>query len=353
MIDLAHAAITEALVQNLLDDADAPGAVVALSVDGEVWSAGIGHCDLARTTPIAADTPFALYSITKSIIATIVLRMVEDKSFALDDPIQDLVPGFPIETPISIRQVLNHTGGLPDYGGLPEYHAALRAHPDAPWTSAEFLGKTLGRELLYMPGHGWRYSNIGYMLLRMILESETGLTLGQVVRQYLTFPFGIGQITIAATLDDMADLAPGYSTALGEDGVVDNVIPRYHPGWVAHGLARSPAPDVARFLDLLFNGDLMEPPLLNQMLMAVPVTTTHPWMSSPSYALGLMMDPTSEYGPVAGHTGGGPGYSTAAYHFPHVNGHHVSSVAFVNRDGNDLATDIVFAMVQRFAASHQ
>jgi D-alanyl-D-alanine carboxypeptidase len=70
---------------------------------------------------------------------------------------------------------------------------------------------------------------------------------------------------------------------------------------------------------------------------------------TPSYGLGLMVDPASRFGCVAGHTGGGPGYSTAAYHFPDVTGHRVTSVAFANRDGTDIATDIVFSMAGRIA----
>lgn len=80
----------------------------------------------------------------------------------------------------------------------------------------------------------------------------------------------------------------------------------------------------------------------------MPVRHTHPWMGKPSYGFGLMIDPFNRFGVVAGHTGGGPGYSAAAYHFPKVEGHSVTSVALVNRDGSDLATDIVFSIVERF-----
>jgi D-alanyl-D-alanine carboxypeptidase len=72
-------------------------------------------------------------------------------------------------------------------------------------------------------------------------------------------------------------------------------------------------------------------------------------MVKPSYGLGLMMDPGSRFGIVAGHTGGGPGYSTAAYLFPDVQGHRVTCVALVNRDGNDVATDIAFSIAARLA----
>jgi D-alanyl-D-alanine carboxypeptidase len=87
------------------------------------------------------------------------------------------------------------------------------------------------------------------------------------------------------------------------------------------------------------------------MLTPVAVGTTHPWMKEPSYGLGLMLDPANRYGVVAGHTGGGPGYSTAAYYFPEVSGHRVTSVALVNRDGGDLATQIAFSMADGIAGA--
>jgi D-alanyl-D-alanine carboxypeptidase len=349
MEDLARTAKIDSLIQEQLDAAGAPGAAIALSLDGDVWSAGVGHTDLERCTPMPAGARFSIYSITKTIIATILVRLVEDRALTLDDPIQDFLLELPIETPVSIRQVLNHTGGFPDYGGLPEYHAAVREHPGEPWSPADFLAHTLGDDLEYMPGHGWRYSNLGYMLLRQVLEDEAGFPFKAVVRHYLTLPFGLHDIVVVDSLEDVAVLTPGFSTTLDGGETVANVAHRYAPGWVAHGLASSTAADLARFFDLLFAESLWEPPLLNEMLMPVPVTTTHPWMKSPSYGLGLMMDPANRFGKVAGHTGGGPGYSTAAYHFPDVHGHRLSSVALVNRDGSDVATDIVFSMVERIA----
>lgn len=349
--ELAERAGLEALASERLKAAGAPGAVVALSVDGEPWSVGIGHVDLEGREGIAPDAQFGLYSITKTVIATMILRLIEGRdSIVLDDTLQAYFPSLPIETPVPIRHVLNHTGGLSNYGHLPEYHEAVRAHPDTPWSDDEFLERTIATELLFLPGHGWRYSNIGYLLLRQLLEQETGTSFPNIVRSYLGQPFGLESFAGAATLEDMRELAPGYGTTLSEDDTVKNVIPRYHPGWVSHGLVTSNAADLATFLDLLFEpGRLVKPSLLEQMLIGAPVAETHNWMVNPAYGLGLMMDIANRFGVVAGHTGGGPGYSTAAYHFPDVGGRRVSSVALVNRDGSDVATDIAFAMVERLA----
>jgi len=351
MEGLARAAGIEGLVQETIAAACAPGATVALSVDGEIWSMGVGLADAVRGEPLRADALFGTYSITKMIIATIVLSMAEDRVLALDDPINDSLPEFPFDTPVAIRQLLNHTGGMPDYGDDVAYREAVRNHPETPWTAAEFLQRTLGKDLLYMPGHGWRYSNIGYLLLRLMLERETGLTFPQVIRHYLALPAGLDALAAIDSLAGSMALTPGYGGVANGDGGLVNVIARYHPGWVAHGLATATALELARFFDLLFGGDLLGAESLDEMTTPVPVTTSHPWMTKPSYGLGLMMDPANRFGVVAGHTGGGPGYSTAAYRFPDVHGHRITSVALVNRDGSDTATDIVFSMVARLAAA--
>lgn len=347
--ELVYTAGIDGLVQDLLISAGAPGSAVALAIDGEPWSAGIGYATRDGSQPLDASARFSAYSITKTVIATIVMRLVEDGALSLDDPIDAHLPQLPIDTPVSIRQILNHIGGLPDYGGLAGYHDAVRDHPESPWTSDQFLEWTLANGLLFEPGNGWRYSNIGYMLLRLMIERITRRSFREAVRDYLAQPFGLRELTVIDSLHDVVALTPGYSATIPGDGAVENVIARYHPGWVSHGLVVATAPELARFVEMLFGGGIVEQNSLTAMLTAERVPDTHPWMTTPSYGLGLMIDLSNRFGLVAGHTGGGPGYSTAAYHFPDVGGHRVTSVALVNRDGSDIATDIAFSMVERIA----
>lgn len=346
----ASLAELEPLVQERLAAAGAPGAAIAIAIDGEATTAGFGHADLDRTVPMPADAVCSAYSITKTILAAMVMRLVDEKALGLDDPVQKYLPGLPVATPVGIRQLLNHTGGMPDYGGLAAYHEAVRAHPGEPWSEAEFLANTLGDELLFMPGHGWRYSNIGYLLLRLMLEREVGLRFAPLVRHVVAGPLGLNALRGVASLADMAGVAPGYSSYLAADETLAEVTRLYHPGWVAHGLVVSTAIDLARFLDGLLAGTLFfDQSLVGEMLLEAPVDETHRWMVKPAYGLGLMIDPASRFGTVAGHTGGGPGFSTAAYRFPDLAGHAVTIVALVNRDGGDTGTDIVFTLANHLA----
>ena len=143
---------------------------------------------------------------------------------------------------MTIRQLLGHTAGIPDYGGLPEYAAAVRATPETPWSGAEFLARTLPSGLRFAPGTSWAYSNIGFLLIRQLLERVTGEPLAALLDRALFAPLGLQRTTVAATLADAATLTPGWSTYLDPTGDLADVTPRYHPGWVSHGVVTATAP---------------------------------------------------------------------------------------------------------------
>jgi D-alanyl-D-alanine carboxypeptidase len=338
------------VVGSLLDGAGAPGAAVALVVDGEpVLVDGIGSRDLGRAEPLGADERFYLYSVTKTLLAVAALRLVEEERLDLDGPIQATLPEVPLRQPVTVRQLLNHTGGLPDYAATREYADDLRADPGAPWTADEFLARTLWQGLRFPPGHGWAYSNIGYLLVRQAIERVARRSLREALSDLIFEPLGLRRTAVAETLDDTRCLAPGYTAELDRDGRLHDVSRRYHPGWVSHGVVSSSAPEVAQILEALFAGRLLGPALLAEMLEAVAVPGTHPMIAKPGYGLGLMVDLGSVGGRVAGHGGEGPGYSTAAFHFPTAAGHRLTSVALANRGRHDLGLGIAFALARAYA----
>lgn len=337
-------------VQQVLRDAATPGAAVALVANGQaLLEAGVGARDLARTTPLDADAQFYVFSVTKSLLATAALQLVEQGHIALDASVQSYLPALPLATPVTVRQLLRHTGGVPDYSELRAYFEAVKAHPAEPWTPAEFLERTLPRGLKFAPGQGWGYSNIGFLMVRLLLERVTNSPLREVLREGIFAPLGLQRTFVAESLADARTLTPGYSAFFSHDGALADVAPVYHPGWVSHGVVISTAPELARIVEALFAGRLVHPDLIETMLDPVLVPGEHPLFGQPAYGLGLMLDPRSPYGPVAGHGGGGPGYSAAALHFPHVGGQRLVSVALTNRDQDDLGLRIALALTHALA----
>jgi len=337
-------------VADALRTGEAPGAAVALVADGQpVLTAGVGHRDLGRHRPLDVGARFYAYSITKVFLAVALLRLVEQGRLALDDPIQAILPEVSLVEPVTVRQLLNHTGGLPDYGALPKYRRDVRSNPAMPWTPDEFLAHSLQRGARFLPGQGWAYSNIGFLLVRRAIARITQRSLHDTLVELVFRPAGLWQTLVAESLEDAQRLTPGYSTQLDGDEALRDVTRRYHPGWVSHGVAISTAADLARAIEALFGGQLLAPGSLAAMLEAVLVPAEHPPFVQPGYGLGLMVDLGSSYGRVAGHAGGGPGYSTAAFHFPDVAGRRLTSVALVNRDQPDLGPAIAFTLVTTYA----
>jgi D-alanyl-D-alanine carboxypeptidase len=339
------------VVEQELRKRDIPGGTVALFVDGRpILVEGVGYADLNLSQGLTGDAQFYLYSITKTILATAVLRLAEQGQLSLGDHVQRYLPDIPLPSQLTVRQILQHSGGLPDYGGLKAYSADLKSDPRRPWTDEAFLSRALSQGFVFQPGKGWAYSNIGYLLVRLLLERVSQRTLPVVLDNLVFRPIGLRQTFVAKSLADAAKLTPGYSSELETDNELHDVTQRYDPRWVSHGVVISTASDLALTFEALFTGALLAPESLDSMMDAVVVPGKHPPFVQPAYGLGLMIDCRSPFGMVVGHGGGGPGYSTAAFHYSDVGGHPVTAVALVNRDQPGAGTDIVFALVQAHAS---
>lgn len=340
-------------VEAMLGDAGPPGVAVALMIDGQPWASAIGYRDLARTQPLAAESLLYIYSVTKTMLAVATLDLVARGDVTLDQPVGSILSEVAVDARLTVRQLLNHTGGVPDYGGMDAYHDDLRRDPARPWTSDEFLARVATGKPLFAPGEGWAYSNIGYLLLRRIVEQVTGSSLRQVLTSLIFEPLGMRRAIVAETLADASALTPAYSRFFSPDDTLQHVALLYHPGWVSHGVVAAPALDLAAFIDALFAGRLVAPRLLAEMLQGVAVPESHVRFTRATYGLGLMIDPDSRYELVAGHGGAGPGSSAGAFHFADVAGHRVTSVALVNSDQGNLGLEIAFSMVDSLAESAQ
>jgi D-alanyl-D-alanine carboxypeptidase len=237
-----------------------------------------------------ADVPW--WSFGKTVVSACALVLAEQGRLALDSP---MAPHA-----FTLRQVLQHRAGLPDYGDLPDYHAAV-ARAGQPWPVAEMVRRAGADQLLFTPGQGWKYSNIGYTLVRQWIERVTALPLGQALAALIFQPLGVHGVSLALTRDDLA-------TCWG-------VEPGYHPGFVYPGMLIGPAASAASFLERLLSGHLLRPETLAQMRDTHPVggpVPGRPW-SSAGYGLGLMIGLGEPGGLHTGHTGGGPGSTCAVY----------------------------------------
>lgn len=182
-------------------------------------------------------------------------------------------------------------------------------------------------------------------LLRCVIEAVTGLSIQQFLQQVIFEPLGLQETFVPSTLNDIRELTPGYSNFFSENQL-QNVTRFYHPGWVAHSVVVSTAPELAKMIDALFTGKLLNPLMVEQMLCPVHILGKHPLLSLLGYGMGLFLGVNSPYGTIGGHVGEGPGYSVAAFHFPSLAGNRVTLVALANRQQHDFGLQLVFKMVR-------
>jgi CubicO group peptidase (beta-lactamase class C family) len=179
------------------------------------------------------------------------------------------------------------------------------ARNDPPWEDGELWRRVGADRLLFAPGQGWAYSNVGYLLVRRLIEERAGADIGAALHELVLAPLGVPGVRLASEPRDLSTAAWGNAAG-------------YHPGWVYHGLLVGTPVEAALFLDGLLAGRLLPRALLEAMLESRPVggpVQGRPWRA-PAYGLGLMTEAASPRGRCIGHTGAGPGSTAAAYHFP-------------------------------------
>ncbi|MBU9836562.1 beta-lactamase family protein [Rahnella sp. L72c] len=267
------------------------------------------------------DARFPYWSFTKTAIAICALKLCERGILQPDSPVDGAA--------YTLRQLLNHTAGLPDYGTLKAYHDAVAAG-EQPWDRQTLLSAALAQGMLFAPGEGWSYSNVGYMLVREQIEAASGLDLAQLVAEIISTPLGLNSISLVTTREQFAQL---HCEAAG----------KYHPGWVYHGCLAGNVRDAARLLHGLFTGKLLNAAWLAEMRVTYPLGGAlegRPWTAC-GYALGLMKGAMGKAGRSAGHSGGGPSCVNAVYYFPDLS-EPVSGACFTDgHDEGEAETELV------------
>lgn len=256
---------------------------------------------------------FPLYSITKTIIAALIVDLGVDIACPITEWIEET--WVPRAREISVRQLLTHTSGLSDYFSVPDYHSAVAAC-GTPWSDRQYADVTLTQPLQFDPGKGWAYSNPGFWLLKRICELESGLNFASLVEERISKRLGLPSLKVA-------------------DGIFSDHLQSYQAGWVWHGLVCGTAEDTARFM-----ASQLTPPLATSM---VPVPNAGPTYPDAAYGYGVMGNLS---GTNFGHNGSGPGFSTSCFHFP---GSGITISYFMPYDGPD---DAAYTHMMALAAQH-
>lgn len=337
---LAPARVTaiDTLVSAFMARHGVPGLAAAVALGPErSWARGYGLADVENNVPASERTMFRLASISKVVTATAVMELVEREKLDLNAPIQRYVPAFPEKDwPVTPRQLLAHQAGLrhwrEDEWRLTRRFASV----------AEGLQVFQDDPLLFEPGTRALYSSPGYSLLGAAVETASGESFMEYLREHVFAPAGLGSARQDDVLDIIPNRAQGY--AKGPDGELRNSVPSDTSSKVPGGGLTATAPDVARFGAALMAGQLVQRSTLMRMCTAQRTRAGKPT----EYGLGLRVTERNRQ-LECWHQGGQPRVSTMLYLRPSRN---VSVALLCNLEGVsmallDLARDVADAAVPR------
>jgi CubicO group peptidase (beta-lactamase class C family) len=208
----------ETLFSGLASAGEPGGAVLAVKDGRAVFERGFGVADLRAQRPIGRRTNFRLASVSKQFTAAAVMLLVRERRLGYDTGLKDVFPDFPeYGRAVTIRHLLNHTSGLPDYEDLlPPRDPAVPVE-EAQVRDADVLEllktQTAGK---FAPGSRWAYSNSGYVLLGLIAEKVSGRSFPRLLEERIFAPLGMrGTVAYVRGLNEVPERAYGHSRQNG------------------------------------------------------------------------------------------------------------------------------------------
>ncbi len=319
-----------------------PGVSVAiLWDDGRRWLGASGWRNVRADEPMTTGTAFALASVSKTFTAAVVLELVEEGRLSLADRVSDRLPGYPVHPAMTIRQLLDHTSGIPDFFLNARIDAPLQADKEAAWTPEETWTYVAPLRKRYLPGRVWLYSNANYLLLGQIVENVTGHPLAQEIRERLLDPLGLEATWYQAVEEPRAPGTRGYRLARDGTGglrpvsvaAVSDVMPFRSVVTAAAGAGSiaATAADAARWMRAFAGGDVLTPAMQRRMLADVAVTKR--LKARVPYGLGIQALPLAGRRAL-GHSGRFLGFRNVVRYLP---GEGVTIAVLTNQGVQDPA----------------
>src|SRR3974390_389005 len=201
-----------------LADAHSPGFAVLVRKNGHtLFEHGYGVRDLRTASANDATTNFRLASCTKQFTAMAVMLLVHDKKLRYDEPLTEIFPKFSAYGgEITIRSLLTHTSGLPDYAELMD---AAVASGHARWSETRQIQDKEVLQLLeaakrgkFVPGTRWSYGTSGYVMLGLVVAKVSGMTFPEFLHQRIFAPLGMNHtVAYVRGTNEVPDRAYGHS----------------------------------------------------------------------------------------------------------------------------------------------
>jgi D-alanyl-D-alanine carboxypeptidase len=290
-----------------------PGTVLYVSQPKlGTWTGAAGESNIHPATPMRPNDTFGAGSIMKPFIATVVLQLVEEGKFGLDDPLpavlpRDVVARVAEGDRITVRMLLNHTSGIPEYSDE-QLDRVVLAHPKRIWKVEEFLARAAERKRPFEPGKGYAYSNTDYNLLGLVIEHATGQPWRAAVQDRIIDRLDLTHTSLPEPghVSVGSDAARGYELVNGKLRDVSDADPSMAGAAGGNGLVTT-TEDLSRFLRALLAGRLFEQAKTLEAMLTFVDAKSESGLPH-GYGLGLERYELPGGVKVIGHFGTGVGY---------------------------------------------
>jgi D-alanyl-D-alanine carboxypeptidase len=326
----ASGAALQTLLNQTVSQQKMPGAVLYLTTPKSNWAGAAGVSSLETNALMQPTDRFSIASASKTYLAVVVLQLVESGQMQLDAPIAnylpaDVRPHITNSDRIAVRQLLNHTSGVPEYRFVEGFATATESRSRAnPWTARETVQYIFDRPAQFEPGSQYAYTDSNYVLLQLIVETLVGKPIEAAMRDRIFTP-----LNLANTFTELREAVPGgVVTGYSEpdsQGNRRNLSTLNLGNGLSDGGLVSNAQDVATFLtSLLTQGKLLSQTMLQTMLTFVPAS------DGGEYGLGIKRwQDNPQVGALLGHGGQYYGFQSFMIYLPKWN---MTVVALTNAE---------------------
>lgn len=284
--------------------ARSPQAGVSVAIQcgsGPLFVRAYGGASMEAGVPAQPDTVYSLASLTKQYTAAAVLQLVEQGLIDLDAPVSRYLPDWQ-QPGVTVRQLLNHTGGVFSYTRLygPNVDLSAETTPDT------LIDLFADAPLDFPPGTQFSYSDSGYVLLGKLIETVSGQSYPDYMRQYVLDPAGLNDTVYCVPTP--AGIAQPYE--LRSNVLQPVALINFSHAYSAGGLCGTVA-DVVRWQKALHSGVVIAPAALQAMTTSGVLADGSPT----GYGFGLFIE-NDNGRRLLGHNGVAPGFSAWSSYYP-------------------------------------
>jgi D-alanyl-D-alanine carboxypeptidase len=288
-----------------------PGVIAVLQREGERHVVRAGVADLATGRKPQVDDHMRIASVAKAFSGAVSLALVDRHVLRLDDTIGRRLPRLPKAWyGVTLRQLLNHTSGLPDYSADPRFRQIVTADPHHRFDPHHLLDFVADKPLLFRPGSRYHYSNSDNIAVALMAESATATPYEQLLRELVYRPLGLRHTSLPLGYRMPRPYLHGYAVAPPAPPEDVSELFSASASWASGGIVSTPA-DLTRFIRGYVGGALFGPDVVRQQRRWIPGASEPAGPGRNSAGLALFRYDT-RCGVVLGHTGNTAGYTQLA-----------------------------------------